>query len=234
VNGIPLAEVADDLRVILDKDADEKLPPVRLWAQAVMDSGLSVRAKHLAHVLSEHMNPDGGSCYPGLDLLASQSSRHRATVVRAITELVEGGWVKRWRRGGRRMEDGGVPNQYAALVPEDLIRPSQEENGLTVAPGERSGAATVADRERSDDGETVASGGPTVAKRGVTVAKRGPDRRRRRTGGGHRGGQRGSHGGGQRRGAVAPTDPEDLEARRRRAREIGEQVARDLEHGDDA
>lgn len=132
------------------------------WRTAITDSGLSPRARHIGLTLSLHMNADGGSCYPGLDLLAKETGCHRATVVRGIDELVDNGFLRRWRRGGRRMDDGGVPNQYQALLP-DPERPSQEENGQeTVAGGER-------------------SGGVTVASRGLTVANRGSDRRRRRT-----------------------------------------------------
>jgi DNA-binding MarR family transcriptional regulator len=47
------------------------------------------------------MNSDGGSCFPGLNLLIRETRLARATIVAAIRELEEGGLLEVARRPGR-------------------------------------------------------------------------------------------------------------------------------------
>ena len=85
-----------------------------VWRLAICESDLSATARHTAHVLATHMNADGGSCYPSLDRLVSETRHSRATVVKAIRELEARGYITRQPGGG------GPRNttRYFACLPE--------------------------------------------------------------------------------------------------------------------
>jgi hypothetical protein len=65
------------------------------------------------------MNSDGDSCYPGLELLASEMGyRGTSQVKRGIEELVEGGYIERTPGPGKKGGQGGRrSNSYRARFP---------------------------------------------------------------------------------------------------------------------
>jgi Helix-turn-helix domain len=74
------------------------------WVDAVVASTLPQTAKHLAHVLTLHMD-DAGYCWPGRELLAREMGADPRTVDRAATRLEQDGWI-RWKRSkGRRSHE---------------------------------------------------------------------------------------------------------------------------------
>jgi Helix-turn-helix domain len=81
------------------------------WRDALTASALSPPARHVGHVLTTHMNRQGGSCFPSTRLLAAETGYAPNTVAAAINELESEGFVRVARGGGRR------PNQYQAVLP---------------------------------------------------------------------------------------------------------------------
>jgi DNA-binding transcriptional regulator YhcF (GntR family) len=62
--------------------------------------------------LSLHMNPEGESCYPGVETLAEETGLSRRTVQRVLRVLERGGWLEVVRGGGR-----GRSSRYRARIP---------------------------------------------------------------------------------------------------------------------
>lgn len=93
------------------------LAPLFSWRSGVSQSGLTPNTRHVALVLSLHMNELGGSCFPSLTTLASETGRARKTIVAALSELEDEGWLRVVHGGGR-----GRPNHYTATVPETVSR----------------------------------------------------------------------------------------------------------------
>ncbi len=75
------------------------------------DAGLSSKARLIALVLMDHMNGDGGSCFPSLTTQSRESGYARSAVCVALDELERGAYITR-RRGGR-----GRPTRYLATSP---------------------------------------------------------------------------------------------------------------------
>jgi DNA-binding transcriptional MocR family regulator len=85
--------------------------PVVVWRRTILKAeGLSSSARLVALVLMDHMNGDGGSCFPSLTTLSRESGRARSTVCIALDELERGGYIS--RRRGR-----GIPTRYLATSP---------------------------------------------------------------------------------------------------------------------
>jgi GntR family transcriptional regulator len=112
--------------------------------------------RQVALALSLHMNERGGSCFPGVPLLARETLLHERTVQRAIAGLQDLGWleVTRRPRPGERDET----NVYTATIPPQLAAlTSGGEGGATpprrVAWSTGEGGVTPPEdvkRERSD------------------------------------------------------------------------------------
>ncbi len=62
---------------------------------------LTPSARHVARVLSEHMSSDGSSCFPSLELIASESGITRASVCRALKQLEKEKYLRRQRGAAR-------------------------------------------------------------------------------------------------------------------------------------
>jgi hypothetical protein len=167
--------MVEEMRAFLGIDPGGSLPPVALWRKGIVASDLPATVCHVALTLALHMDLEGGSCFPSLELLVKETKRNRATVHRAINRLINRGYLHRGRRGGRQLGTGGTPNWYQATWPDPRGNPgpSHQEYGQTVAPGVRSDSTP---EERPSHQRH-----PTVAKAKATVAKRASDRRTRST-----------------------------------------------------
>lgn len=97
---------------------EARLSPLFTWRSAVIDSGVSANARHVALTLSLHMSERQDSCYPSLKLLCEETGRGRSTVVNAIRELEEAGLLEVTRESG-----GGRAkvNRYRSIVTEENI-----------------------------------------------------------------------------------------------------------------
>ncbi len=96
--------------------------------------GLSWKARLMALVLMDHMNGDGGSCFPSLTTLSRESGCARSTVCAGLDELDRGDYISR-RRGGPKTG----ATRYLATSPHDglgvvrtadLGSPSGEPEGV--------------------------------------------------------------------------------------------------------
>lgn len=68
---------------------------------AVRDKALSGAAIRVAVLLWEHMNVERGCAWPSFDYMARQLTMHRSTVIRALRQLKDHGWITICHRGGR-------------------------------------------------------------------------------------------------------------------------------------
>ena len=79
----------------------------RLNLAITLEPELTPSAKVVGALLLEHYNIATGQCYPSFDKLAEESQLDRSTVIRGINELVDRGWFRCSRGGGR-----GKSNHY--------------------------------------------------------------------------------------------------------------------------
>lgn len=111
MSGRPVADVAEELRVLLGIDPERRLPPVFLWRKAIAASSLPPTTSHILRALSEHMDADGGSCFPSVETQAAETRHHARTIRRSLREAEGAGWVATGLSRGRRA------NTYVATVP---------------------------------------------------------------------------------------------------------------------
>lgn len=92
-----------------------RMAPLFSWRSAICDSDLSPTQRHVALTLSLHMNERGGSCFPSVGTLMSETGLAERTVREALKMLSETGWlVKKERATGSGRQ---TSNEYQALVP---------------------------------------------------------------------------------------------------------------------
>jgi DNA-binding MarR family transcriptional regulator len=91
------------------------------WRAAISskDSGLSANSRHVALVLSLHMDERGCSCFPSLKTLAEETHRSKSTVVAAINELEGAGYLEVERGSPGR----GRVSHYRALGKGLAVKP---------------------------------------------------------------------------------------------------------------
>ena len=103
------------------------LSPLFTWRSAICETGLPAGTRHVALVLSLHMNERGGSCFPSIATLTKETGKGQTSVVDALRQLEAEGWlgVKHPEVTGR-----GKKNEYSALFPEgSYIRPFSDGKG---------------------------------------------------------------------------------------------------------
>lgn len=85
-----------------------------VWRDMVLspESGLRAAARLVACGLAKHMDSDGGSCWPSVELLAAETGLGRRSVQRGLRALEDAGWVSADRGGGR-----AFTSEYAAVFP---------------------------------------------------------------------------------------------------------------------
>lgn len=92
-----------------------KTPPLFDWRTAVVGSTLSSTCRHVALTLSLHMDEQGGSCFPSVETLATETGLSRRAVQANVSKLVASGWLALRRGGGR-----GRSNRYEATNPDPI------------------------------------------------------------------------------------------------------------------
>lgn len=92
------------------------LNPLFSWRGSVVASDLKANTKHVALTLSLYMNERGGSAFPGVKLLESDTSLSESTVRRELHKLVDTGWLTLVEQGGIKGESRRA-NQYQATTP---------------------------------------------------------------------------------------------------------------------
>lgn len=96
---------------------ERRLSPLFTWRSALADADVSAVADHVALRLSTYMSERGDSAFPSLERLARECKRSKGTVISALRELEEKGWLVKTTGGGR-----GHSNIYVAQVPGETVR----------------------------------------------------------------------------------------------------------------
>jgi helix-turn-helix protein len=135
------------------------------WRKAVADSDLPASRKLVAFTLSLHMNGDGGSCYPSLDLQAEESSLTRATVTQSLAHLERDEWIYRTRsKGGRSKGGHGRSTHYRIRFPAELLN-KQPVNEHPVNESQRTVKSTPKNRLPINHKDGFRASGGRAAKR---------------------------------------------------------------------
>lgn len=85
-----------------------------LWARASRGRIPDLREQAVAARLAEYANKDGSNAHPGAERLAVDCCTSAKTVRRALSWLIENGWVSTSHRGNRRL---GHADVYQLTVP---------------------------------------------------------------------------------------------------------------------
>lgn len=136
--------------------------PLFTWRSAVCESALKATTRHVLLTLSLHMNERGGSCFPSVDTLASETGLNRATVIRQLQVAEANGWLVVSKSKGR------TSNRYVAAIPP-IEQPSRkttvaENDGRTARPSHTATVAEDAANRRFDERQPSFSVRPTVAQ----------------------------------------------------------------------
>lgn len=94
------------------------IPFLILWRTALRDSEVGHLAKLVGYTLATHMDGNGGSCFPGLTLVAREASISERSARKAIRELETAGLVRTARGGGRSSGGYYSSNRYWAVLPD--------------------------------------------------------------------------------------------------------------------
>jgi hypothetical protein len=97
----------------VDPARDIGVSPLFEWRRRICESDLKAVTRHVALVLSMHMNDKGGSCWPSISTVARETGLSERCVRASIGELCDKStWLKVSMGGGR-----GNPNRYTAVIP---------------------------------------------------------------------------------------------------------------------
>lgn len=90
------------------------------WQRAVISAVGPPKSatRHLLLTLALHMNADGSSCYPSLNLLAAETQLDRATVKRHLAIAENAGWIRRQRK--QRSDGTWGATVYEPMFPEGI------------------------------------------------------------------------------------------------------------------
>lgn len=105
------------------------LSPLFTWRSAISspDHDLPQLVRHVALVLSQHMNERGASCFPSIATVAGEVGCSDRAVQKAIGCLKEAGWLivnVGGMRGGKR-----VTSTYQATFPESILELQETDAG---------------------------------------------------------------------------------------------------------
>lgn len=131
--------------------------PLFTWRSAVCESGLPPTCRHVLLTLALHMNERGGSCWPSMETVASETGLNRATVIRQVRLASETGWLLVTQSKGK------VSNRYEAAIPSHTTTVA-DDDGRTERQSQRTTVADDQSNRRSDEPQPSPSVAPTVAQ----------------------------------------------------------------------
>jgi DNA-binding MarR family transcriptional regulator len=96
------------------------------WREALRTSSLTSTQRGVAWALSQHMDRNGGSCFPSVQTLSEDSGYSRRTVQKTVRSLEGVGWIECDAGGGRKRT-----TRYQARIPgvEAIVIESQHKMG---------------------------------------------------------------------------------------------------------
>ena len=76
-----------------------QIKPIQKWRATVLSpGGPGDRLTRLVLLaLAEHMDAKGGSCFPSMDTIATQTAMSERSVGTHLARAEATGWIKRWR-----------------------------------------------------------------------------------------------------------------------------------------
>ena len=89
------------------------------WRTAILHSDLHASCRLTLLVLSCHMNEVGGSCFPSIKTLATETGMERKAVMRAIRHAIDKGWLS--KEQGRLSGQKWRQNFYTAQLPRKVV-----------------------------------------------------------------------------------------------------------------
>jgi len=78
----------------------------------------SPTTRHVLHALGSHMDLKGGSCFPSIARIATETGYSERAVKKHIALAVKNGWIKKKTR--RLKRQGWKRNSYRAVIPNKL------------------------------------------------------------------------------------------------------------------
>ena len=96
-------------------------PPVDRfeWERLIRERELPSAQKLVGYALGTYVNGDGTNAHPGIEGLVKATGLHRATVLRALAGLEEGGYIRAAFRGGGKGVRRGLATVYELSGPPD-------------------------------------------------------------------------------------------------------------------
>lgn len=98
-----------------------ELKPLFTWRSRIADSGLPPTTRLVALTLSLHMNERGDSCFPSLETQSEETGLSKTTVVKALRELEQTGYIVRTVTNGGKGGRGNVTHYRAVHPPPQLF-----------------------------------------------------------------------------------------------------------------
>jgi len=91
------------------------------WERLIRERELPSALKLTGYALGTYVNGDGSNAHPGIEGLVKATGLHRATVLRALSELEDLGFIHAVFRGGGKGVRRGLATVY------ELSEPPSEE-----------------------------------------------------------------------------------------------------------
>lgn len=137
---------------------------VLTWRGSIAESGLPRTTRAVAWALANYMNERGESAFPGVPRLCNDVGNQRGdgpasktTVIDALRELQEAGYLERVKAGGGRR----VKAEWQARFPETV----QQVNRIDAAADVRQGAKSPADTAAPGASDEASGAASSPAKR---------------------------------------------------------------------
>jgi len=139
------------------------------WRRLVLskDGPPDANTRYVLLALSQHMNRDGGSCFPSGETIAAETRLNERTV-RKHLKLADGIWIKRWHESNGK---GWRLGHYQAVVPANFgaerstgPNPDDPESGSGANTHDQESSSVGADRHvlgAVDDDSLVRNEDPT-------------------------------------------------------------------------
>ena len=135
---------------------------VLTWRASIAESGLPRTTRAVAWALANYMNERGESAFPGVPLLSADVGNEKGdgpasktTVIAALRQLQDAGYLVRAARGGGRSKRG----EWHARLPETVqqLNPLPVETGVPSGPSaEDASEAQAAANETRDERSSLA------------------------------------------------------------------------------
>lgn len=95
------------------------------YIKRAFQSDLKPRARLVLNCLVLHCNKDG-ECFPSIKTIAAECGYGASTVKRALSDLLESGYIEKQARFDERKNGGQTSNFYTLLVKQDVPKTQEQ------------------------------------------------------------------------------------------------------------